>query len=88
MTMECRAGMFARTLAGHDQNGLYVIISVEDEYVYLVDGKIRTIDRPKKKKKKHIQIDYQITEFIQEKIDSGKRLLDEDIKRAIKLKDV
>lgn len=84
--MEIKSGMFARSLAGHDKNKLYVIIQIEGEYVYLVDGNIRTIDHPKKKKEKHIQIDYQISEFIQEKIDSRTTIRDEDIKRAITLK--
>lgn len=86
--MEFEKGMFARSLAGHDKNKLYVIISVENEYVYLVDGKLKTLERPKKKKRKHIQIDYQISEIIQPKIKSGTQLRDEDIKRAIKLKDI
>ena len=30
--------------------------AVDNNYVYLVDGRIRTLDKPKKKKKKHIQI--------------------------------
>ena len=58
--MEYSIGMFARAKAGHDTGKLYIISKVEDEYVYLVDGKIRTIDNPKKKRKKHIQVDYQI----------------------------
>lgn len=86
--MEFVQGMFARSLAGHDKNKLYVITSVEGEYIYLVDGKIRTIDRPKKKKKKHVQIDSHISEVIKQKISSGVKLRDEDIKRAIKLKDI
>nr|WP_296266648.1 KOW domain-containing RNA-binding protein [uncultured Merdimonas sp.] len=49
-------GMLARSKAGHDQGRVYVITGNEDAYVYLVDGKIRTLDRPKKKKKKHVQI--------------------------------
>lgn len=86
--MEFAKGMFARSLAGHDQDKLYVIISVQDEYIYLVDGKIRTLDRPKKKKRKHVQIDCHISEIIEQKISSGDKLRDEDIKRAIKLKDI
>jgi len=85
--MEYAIGMFARSLAGHDKNKLYLIIQAEDEYVYLVDGKIRTLDRPKKKKRKHIQIDYQVLEFVKQKIESGQMLRDEDIKRAIKQKE-
>ena len=49
-------GMLARSKAGHDKGQLYVIYDVDETYVYLVDGRIRTIDKPKKKKRKHVQI--------------------------------
>ena len=49
-------GMLAKSKAGHDKGHLYVITDVDETYVYLVDGKIRTIDKPKKKKRKHVQI--------------------------------
>lgn len=49
-------GMLAKSKAGHDKDHVYVIIDVDETYVYLVDGKIRTMDRQKKKKKKHVQI--------------------------------
>ncbi len=53
--MELEAGMLAKAKAGHDKNCIYVIISVDDEYVYLADGRSRPVCRPKKKKRKHIQ---------------------------------
>ena len=49
-------GMLAKSKAGHDKGQLYVIYDVDETYVYLVDGEIRTIDKPKKKKRKHVQI--------------------------------
>ena len=49
-------GMLARAKAGHDTGRVYVITGVDEEYVYLSDGKLRPSDRPKKKKKKHVQI--------------------------------
>lgn len=51
-----KMGMLARSKAGHDAGKVYVIINVDDAYVYLVDGVIRTLDKPKKKKKKHVQL--------------------------------
>ena len=53
---EIRKGMLARSRAGHDAGALYVITEADDTYVYLVDGRIRTLDKPKKKKHRHIQI--------------------------------
>ena len=44
------AGMLAKSKAGHDTGKIYVIADTDDAYVYLVDGKIRTLDKPKKKK--------------------------------------
>lgn len=49
-------GMLASSKAGHDKNMVYVIINEEAEYVYLADGDVRTLYKPKKKNKKHIQI--------------------------------
>ena len=49
-------GMLAKSKAGHDKGHLYVIYDADETYVYLVDGEIRTIDKPKKKKRKHVQI--------------------------------
>lgn len=72
-------GMFALSRAGHDQKTIYVIISEEGEYVYLADGRNRTVDRPKKKNKKHIQI---IKKMQLEKPSDG--FNDLEIKRAIK----
>ena len=48
------AGMLARSKAGHDKAQMYIIKEVDDTYVYLVDGRIRTLGHPKKKKKKHL----------------------------------
>ena len=49
-------GMLSKSKAGHDKGHLYVIYDVDETYVYLVDGEIRTIDKPKKKKRKHVQL--------------------------------
>ena len=48
-------GMLAKSEAGHDAGKVYVIIDVDEAYVYLADGRIRTLERLKKKKKKHVQ---------------------------------
>ena len=49
-------GMLAKSKAGHDNGHVYVILEVDEAYVYLVDGSLRTLEKPKKKKKKHVQL--------------------------------
>ena len=81
--MQYEPGMMARSLAGHDQNQYYVILREEGAYVYLADGKIRTVDRPKKKKKKHIQLMSTIPQELRDKFERGEAIRNEDIKRVI-----
>lgn len=76
-------GMLAGSKAGHDKDMIYVIIKEEKEYVYLVDGKIRRMENPKKKNKKHIQIiKKEIEPSLMEKLQNG-QLQDSDIRRVI-----
>lgn len=49
-------GMLAKSKAGHDKGQVYVIYDMDETYVYLVDGKIRGTDKPKRKKIKHVQV--------------------------------
>ena len=49
-------GMLAKSKAGHDKERIYVICDTDETYVYLVDGKIRPLENPKRKKRKHIQV--------------------------------
>lgn len=78
-------GYFAISKAGHDCNEIYVIINFDSEYVYLADGRLKTVDKAKKKRKKHIQVIKYIDQNIEIKIGQNKLLINEDIKRAIKL---
>lgn len=76
-------GMLAGSKAGHDKDMIYVILKEEKEYVYLVDGKIRTLENPKKKNKKHIQIiKKEIEPSLMEKLQNG-QLQDSDIRSVI-----
>ena len=52
---EFEAGMLAVSKAGHDKGRLYVVVKADQEFVYLADGKNRSVSSPKKKKRKHIR---------------------------------
>ena len=78
-------GKFATSKAGHDKTKLYVIMNEDLEYAYLVDGDLKPLDKPKKKRKKHIQIINRVDETIQNKLETKQIIYNEDIKRAIKL---
>jgi len=78
-------GMFASSKAGHDKRKVYIIIKEETEYVYLADGICKTLVKPKKKSKKHIQIiKKNADETLRQKLLDGEVLRDEEIKHALK----
>lgn len=75
-------GMLAWSRAGHDEGQLYVILRVEDEYLYLTDGRLRPLERPKKKKIKHVQVLRRIPEELMNM--PVEAVKNEDIRRIIK----
>ena len=83
--MELKEGMLAISKAGHDKGNWYVVLKVEDNKVFLINGENRSIDRPKEKKIKHLQPVNVIPEILQEKQKAGKAWTNEEIKRALKL---
>lgn len=80
-------GMFAVSLSGHDKGKMYVIIKEENTYLYLADGDRKTMENPKKKKKKHVQlIKKGLDEKLVKKLQNAEVIYNEEIKYAIKVK--
>ncbi len=82
--LEVKKGYFVQSLAGHDKGKIYIVDRVEGEYIYVVDGKYKLLNSPKRKNRKHIQITYKIDEELKEKLSAELAIRDEDIKKAIK----
>jgi len=78
-------GMFAVSKAGHDQGRMYVILKEEEDSVLLADGRLKTVESPKRKKKKHIQlVKTGLKEDLVNKIKNQQPINNEEIKAAIK----
>lgn len=78
-------GQLATSMAGHDKGKLYVIVAQEGDFVYLCDGYLKTPDKPKKKRRKHIQpIHTTVEEELLRKLRGGGRVYPEEIKYALK----
>ncbi|MEE0866769.1 MAG: hypothetical protein UIL37_00495 [Clostridia bacterium] len=48
-------GSVVKSIAGSDKGKYYIVIKTESDFAYIVDGKCKTIQKPKKKKHKHLQ---------------------------------
>ncbi len=83
--MDSLVGRFATSKAGHDKTMLYVIVAEEGDFVYLCDGRLKPINKPKKKRKKHIQlINRTVNHALLQKLCKKDKVLDEEIKYEIK----
>lgn len=77
-------GQFVYSKSGRDKQRLFIIYDFDDDYVYIVDGDLRKLDKPKKKNRKHIQIVNEIDYNIKMKLDENLYLNDADIRKALK----
>ena len=78
-------GKFATSKAGDDKLQLYVIVAEAGDYVFLCDGRLKPVSKPKKKRKKHIQIiNTTVEKSLYDRLVSGETVRDEEIKYAIK----
>lgn len=68
--------------AGHDKGSLNVVLEETPEYLLLVDGRLRTLDHPKKKNPKHVQL---ITHLPEELIQPMREItLDAHVRKILK----
>lgn len=55
--VDLKAGSLVYSKSGHDKGNFFIVVEIiDDEYVLIADGKSRTIERPKRKKTKHLKI--------------------------------
>ena len=55
MQSKVKSGDLILSLAGRDKGNCFLVISVEDDFADIVDGKIHKIQKPKRKNVKHIK---------------------------------
>ncbi|MEF9983957.1 MAG: KOW domain-containing RNA-binding protein [Oscillospiraceae bacterium] len=48
-------GSVVKSKAGHDSNRFFAVIKLDGDFAFLCDGKLRTLDKPKRKRLKHLQ---------------------------------
>lgn len=77
-------GQVVFSKSGRDKGRPFIVLSIEEEYAYLVDGKLRKIASPKYKSIKHIQKTNDAIEWIKQRIIEDKMVSDADIRKVLK----
>ena len=69
--------------AGHDQGEIFYVIATDDQFLYLANGKDRTLDKPKRKKRKHVQKVLRSETRVVEKLIRGDKVLNSELRRDL-----
>ena len=81
--MEIKVGSIVRSKAGRDKGDFFIVLSVEDNYVYMANGELRKVDQPKKKKLRHLQGTDEVSEFVANKIAQGLKVTNSEVRKAL-----
>lgn len=77
-------GRLVRSTAGHDRGSFLVIVGVDDEeHVLLADGRLRTIEKPKRKKLRHVAVRSAFSNELHQKLVSGSPIQNAELRRFI-----
>ena len=82
--VEFKEAGLVKSLAGHDKDELYIIISVQGEYVNLSDGRRHPLSKQKRKNRKHLQLTGKYDETLRKKLTEGGTVSDEEIASLIR----
>ena len=81
--MDLYRGEIVRSLNGHDEGRLYFVIKAEGEFLYLVNGKHKKVEAPKKKRRKHVISEGLWTHPVTDRLQRGEPVLDSEIRKAL-----
>ena len=78
-------GSVVRSLAGRDQGRLFVVIQeVDSDFVMVANGKLRGMDRLKKKRRKHLKPTGSVVEDLRSRLAAGESVEDHEIRSWLK----
>jgi len=82
--MDIALGQVVYSKAGRDGGRKFIVVDIIDEnYVMISDGDLRKIDKPKKKKIKHIKPTEIVIESLAEKLRNGQRVTNSEIRKTL-----
>lgn len=82
--MDYKVGQVVYSKAGRDAGKKFIIVSIPDEsYVYISDGDLRKIEKPKRKNAKHLLITEEIVKPLSEKLLKNMNVNNSEVRRAL-----
>jgi ribosomal protein L14E/L6E/L27E len=81
---EVTIGQFVKSKAGRDKDRVFIVVDIVDDlYVLVADGDLRKLERPKKKKRKHLSKYNLISKEVKKRNLEGKKITNLVLRREI-----
>ena len=72
-----------KATAGRDREKLFYVVDADEQFLLLANGKDRPLDRPKRKKRKHVQKVLRSETRVAEKLKHGDKVLNSELRRDL-----
>ena len=83
LSSDIRISDVVMSTAGRDRGKLFYVIGTDPVFLTLVNGKDRTLEKPKRKKRKHIQKVLRSETRVAEKLKQGDKVLNSELRRDL-----
>ncbi len=79
-----RIGQLVTSVAGRDAGKHYLVIGTDsDKYVWVVDGKYRKMEKPKRKNSKHLLGRKSVAEELAKKLHVGEKITNFQVRKVL-----
>ena len=83
ITMEIELAHVVVSLNGRDKGKRFLVVGIEEGFSLLADGKGRKLEKPKRKKNKHVKLERILEGQVAEKLLSGQKVTNNELRRAM-----
>ena len=80
---ECMIADVVSPTAGREAGKLYYVVGLDEDYYLLANGKDRSLEKPKRKKRKHATKVLRSETRVAEKLRAGDKVLDSELRRDL-----
>ena len=81
--MDVARSDIVKSIAGRDKGKFFFVMDTEGEYLLLADGKIRRLESPKRKKRRHVVPAARSDCRTADKIRSGEKVTNSELRRTL-----
>ena len=72
-----------RPIAGREAGKFYYVVGLDADYLLLANGKDRSLEKPKRKKRKHADMVLRSESRVAQKLSFGDKVLDSELRRDL-----